>query len=114
MFFDASSESALPHAGQPHTGQPFADPFDLTGDDARTRINRLLVENLVREGVQDLDAPHLVVCTDLEDGTVSFQGPYADALTAVLAAEAESGDIAPDISGLRFTVAPLLPPRPLD
>lgn len=88
---------------------------DASADgDTRAGIQRLLIENLVREGMQDLDAPHLVVCTDLEDGTVSFQGPYPDALTALLAAEAECGDLGPELLGLRFSVAPLLPPRPRD
>lgn len=65
-----------------------------------------LRETVVSGLVDDLDRPHVLVCTESSTGVVSYQGPFVDALSASAAAERSmTGD-----EGLRCVVAPLLPP----
>ena len=85
---------------------------DLDPEEERhLRMARLVLDSLVSESMREVESPHVVVCTDTESGTESYQGPYRDGLTALVAAEAEADDLGTAVSGLRFSVAPLLSPR---
>jgi hypothetical protein len=85
--------------------------FDNLGDLSGQQMVHLVLDSLVGESVREIDLPHLVLCTDLETGAVSYEGPYPDGMTALAAAESESTELDAEVSGFRFTVAPLLPTR---
>ena len=80
-------------------------------EERHLRLARLVLDSLGSESMREVEAPHVVVCTDTESGTASYQGPYRDGMAALAAAEAEAGDLGTTYSGLRFSVAPLLSPR---
>lgn len=102
---------------EPDSGEP--------GPAWTAEVAARLIEHLVRSGVDELDQPHVVVCTDPATGSSSYLGPYPDALSAAVAAEVgrevaatdadpRAGDADP-LTHLRFTVAPLQgadPPAP--
>ena len=61
-----------------------------------------------------LDRPHLVICVHEATGVTSYQGPYPDGLSALVAAEAERSALAhdPTEGPVRLVVAPLFAPGP--
>lgn len=65
-------------------------------------LTRLLLENVVTESVREIDGPHLVICRDPHTGLMSFQGPFPDGLSALVAADQED-------ESLQVSVAPLVP-----
>ena len=56
---------------------------DLAADEA----NALLMRTLAAAAAEEIDRPHIVVCTDPETGATSYSGPYPDGLAALAAAE---------------------------
>jgi hypothetical protein len=80
-------------------------------------IPQLLREYLIAEAMADLDLPHVVVCTHLDTGVSSIQGPYPHALAAAEAAHRDraalSRDTTPGSEGrLRYAVVPLIAAGP--
>jgi sugar phosphate isomerase/epimerase len=80
-------------------------------------ILRLLRERLVAEAVAELDLPHVVICTHLDTGATSIQGPYPDALAAAEAAQRDHDALARDTTPgsegrLKYTVVPLIEADP--
>lgn len=75
----------------------------------RARLD--LFDILSAAAADEIDLPHLVVCTDPETGTVTYQGPFADAMTALVRAEHESivDRNLNDGPPLVFTVAAIYP-----
>lgn len=69
-----------------------------------------VMEGCIRMLAESMDGPHIVICRDLHAGTNSYEGPYDDGLTAVLAADREAAwDRAHHTrSWMVYTVAPLL------
>lgn len=49
----------------------------------------LLLAHLIAEEAADLERPHLVVFEHVDTGFVTYQGPYPNALSALLAGQAE-------------------------
>jgi hypothetical protein len=60
---------------------------------------------------EELDLPHIVVCSDKRTGSVSYSGPFRDGVAALVFAERESAvDRAlNDGDPLTFSVAALYP-----
>jgi len=70
----------------------------------------LLIEALVRDGVDDLDRPHVVITQDARTGCVMLQGPYPHAIDALRIAERDARWLDGDEESVVLRVAPLLPP----
>lgn len=91
---------------------------DALGPGRRTRSwAEVLLERLGVEEVADLDRPHLVLCCHVATGVTSYQGPYPNALTALVAAQEEHQALsrAGEEDAVSFSVAPLFsvdPPLP--
>ena len=65
---------------------------------------RLLLDRVIAGEVAEIDAPHIVLIRD--EHTTCYEGPYPDALSALVAAEAELATVAPrDLTVV--SVAPL-------
>ena len=60
---------------------------------------------------EEIELPHIVVCTDIATGAVSYSGPFRDGLTALVVAEgeAELDRHADGGASMSFAVAALLP-----
>ena len=68
------------------------------------------IEALVRDGVDDLDRPHVVITQDARTGCVMLQGPYPHAIDALRIAERDARWLDGDEESVVLRVAPLLPP----
>lgn len=69
-----------------------------------------LINAVVIHEVDELDAPHIVICHNTLTGQRTHSGPYGDAHAALLAAEREACEL--DTFGetvFRYSVAPLYP-----
>lgn len=90
-----------------------------TGDDERAWNEDMLVEVVhafVSDAVgaaarEEIDLPHIVVCSDLETGAVSYSGPFRDGLSALVFAQRESDLDRTANTGrpMQFSVAALFP-----
>ncbi len=84
-------------------------------NETQPRLRRLdlleLVANaIVRADVEDLERPHIVVCSPGHGLSPSYQGPYDDALTAFNVAESEQARARLDGEDQAiFSIAPLYP-----
>lgn len=90
-----------------------ADPDDWASwprDRTAQIAHGLLADALAREGVHDLDRPHIALCTAVSTGTVTYLGPYPTGLHAVMAAAAEHAGLQDDGIDVHTSVAVLLPP----
>lgn len=79
----------------------------MTSEREQEALQRIFDAMLDAE-IAAIEAPHIVVTTCLETGIVTYTGPYADAITALDAAE-DGGWWRGDET-LRSTVAQLIPP----
>lgn len=71
------------------------------------------VQQLLERALTDIsDGPHIVVARDPEDGSTYFTGPFASAIEACVAAEAETRlqRGCPERVCLQFSVAPIALP----
>lgn len=60
-------------------------------DDLRVEVvQEFLARALATAAVAELDMPHIVVCRDTETGSVSYSGPFATGLAALVFAERET------------------------
>lgn len=59
----------------------------------------------------EVDLPHIVICHDIDTGSVSYEGPFPDGLAALVFAERESAADQEQNDGipLVFKVAALYP-----
>lgn len=74
-------------------------------------IAALIAESVVRDGIEELDHPHVMVCRDLSSGFISLAGPFPDGFSALLAAERDARSLSgAEGDGLEFSVLPLYPP----
>lgn len=101
-------------------------PWEQAGDDAGAHdsarwrgapvedLAELLINALTSDAVEEMDHPHVVVCTDRISQTVSYSGPYEDGLAALVAAERDhqTEKTADPSNSLSFSVVPLLHPAP--
>jgi len=92
------------------------DDYDETTtswhDDLRVEMVQAVLGNMVAAGeVAELEMPHIVVCRDQESGAVSYSGPFADGLAAMVFADRESAIDRElnDGEPLSFVVAALYP-----
>ncbi len=70
----------------------------------------LVVESIVREELGDLDRPHLVICTQRGSSAVTYLGPFANGVEAVVAAEHQrESAVRQGEHDSRFAVAPIYP-----
>jgi hypothetical protein len=82
--------------------------FDTASWTIRSRTEEVLVENEVRS----IDGPHVVECRVVGTGIVSYAGPFANGISALLHAEAESRTLHDD-DAFVFTAVALVPPHHL-
>jgi hypothetical protein len=90
-------------------------PAPSPGDSPPAFAIRLMLEFLVRDGTAQLTRPHVVLVTDEGAGVLGVLGPYPDALSAVLGAEAQRAEDLRELGpsdGRAYAVSPLLPPMP--
>lgn len=80
--------------------------------DSNGFAQRLLEDQLVRQELEEMNRPHVLVCTDTHSGQLTLSGPFADGVTALAAAEADAramDQISADHT-LVFRVQPLYEP----
>ncbi|WGL50374.1 hypothetical protein P5P86_10380 [Nocardioides sp. BP30] len=75
----------------------------------------LLVEAVVKQELEDLDRPHVIVTWDLLAGTTFVTGPFADAASALAAAARELAYDRAELGNVsrRHEILPLLHPAPV-
>jgi len=78
---------------------------------ATEMIHDFLSRAVAAAAGEEIDLPHIVVCSDRETGAVSYSGPFPDGLTALVAAEREATLDRRGITEapMEFSVAALLP-----
>lgn len=84
-----------------------------TGEDWQSLAVEAVRETLVREAMDDLERPHVVLIEDVVLGLRLVLGPFPDALSATLAADAQrqEGERELDPTSVRtYEVALILPP----
>ncbi|MCX6397147.1 MAG: hypothetical protein NTV23_11720 [Propionibacteriales bacterium] len=84
----------------------------VRGDDRRLEIVEEFLSRIVGQAAAaELEMEHIVVCHDSETGAVTYSGPFADGLTALVFAEAQCRADRELNEGdqLRFSVAALHP-----
>jgi len=93
--------------------------MDMGSDGAGTPVHgrdvpddhlRLLLDRVIAGEVAEIDEPHIVLIRD--EHTTCYEGPYPDALSALVAAEAERATVAPRDATV-VSVAPLHRPSGL-
>lgn len=91
--------------------EPRCTSRDRSGDpDQETLDTHLELE--FDDVVSESALPHVVVCTDVDSGGFTLEGPYATGCLAIMAADREIRRDPAGLSGLRFTVQPIYPPPP--
>jgi hypothetical protein len=100
-------------AGRQAMSEQQQDPsWRVDWSDANVRaVQAALADFLVRDALEELDRPHVVVVTAPD--SVCVIGPYPDALAAVVAAEQErhgQETALGDVSGRAYDVHPLCDP----
>ena len=86
------------------------------GEDWRALAVETLRETLVREAMEDLDRPHVLLVGDVGLGLTLVLGPFPDALTATVAAHAQQQEDDRELgpSSVRtYQVSLLFPPMPV-
>jgi hypothetical protein len=86
------------------------------GQDWQAVAVETLRETLVREAMEDLDRPHVVLVGDVELGLTLVLGPFPDALTAAVAADAQRREDDRELgpSSVRtYRVSLIFPPMPV-
>lgn len=74
--------------------------------------SKIVEDALVRNEVEEMTRPHVIVCVDQANGHTTLSGPYSDGFAALVAAELEQVAMsnADADCGLTLRVQPLLPP----
>lgn len=72
----------------------------------------LMTDSVVRSEMDEVDSPHVMLCTDLNTGFISVAGPFPDGFAALVAAEQDAATLATSEAYLEFRVLPLYPPLP--
>lgn len=73
----------------------------------------ILRESIVREAMNDLDRPHIVLISDVQLDTTVVMGPFPDALTASVAADRQRREDDRELGGSvsrTYRVFVLFPP----
>jgi hypothetical protein len=88
----------------------------MPGDDWQARAVAAVRETLVRQALDDLDRPHVVIVGDAGLGMTLVLGPFPDALSATIAAEAQrledDRELGPS-SVRTYQVSLIFPPMPV-
>jgi hypothetical protein len=87
----------------------------MTDDEAGSPVSTaaaFLINAIARTEMAELELPHIVICTDVATNTSTYHGPYASALDAVTAVQAEIEALKPAAGSepedeVRFAIAPL-------
>lgn len=83
-------------------------------DDLRVEVVHEFLSRIVGAAeIAEVDLPHIVICRDGDTGAVSYSGPFATGMAALVFAEQESAVDRElnDGDHLCFTVAALYPPQ---
>lgn len=85
------------------------DDGESVMDEDMSSAVSLLMERLLEQECAEMDHPHVVICRVPGTNVISYQGPYATGLDAVVAADREAAIEAATGSDVEFSVAPLHP-----
>lgn len=85
------------------------DDGESVMDEDMSSAVSLLMARLLEQECAQMDHPHVVICRVPGTGVVSYQGPYATGMDAVIAADQEAGAQGTTGCGAEFSVAPLHP-----
>ncbi|WP_456695620.1 hypothetical protein [Aeromicrobium sp. P5_D10] len=69
----------------------------------------LLMERILQQECAEVDRPHVVICRVPGTGVVSYQGPFATGMDAMIAADREAAVEGSSDDAAEFSVAPLHP-----
>ncbi|MFL6157647.1 MAG: hypothetical protein ACJ72D_16250 [Marmoricola sp.] len=70
---------------------PDGDRESSWADDLRAEVVHEFLARLVGVAeTAELELPHIVVCRDVETGSVSYSGPFPDGISAMVFADRES------------------------
>ncbi|WP_017933664.1 hypothetical protein [Nocardioides sp. Iso805N] len=90
--------------------------IETSPDDAHPHLEtwvQILVEAMVRQDVEDLDRPHVVLTCDPIAGATFVTGPFVDAAAALAAASQEAAYDRDELGvSRRHEILPLLNPAP--
>jgi hypothetical protein len=80
------------------------------GDPGVDEVIAFLGRSLAAAAREEIEMPHIVLCTDPETGTTSYSGPYPNGLAALAAADRdERREVATGVEEpMRYSVAALL------
>lgn len=85
------------------------DDGESVMDEDMSSAVSLLMERILQQECAEMDRPHVVICRMRGTGVVSYQGPYATGMEAVIAADQEAAVEGPSDYAVEFSVAPLHP-----